>query len=403
MTSDAGTPTSSLVSGDVRRHNLALILDHIARSGPSARSEIAEATGLTRGSVTALTLLLTEAGVLRDGEPVAGGRGRPITRLELSADGIAIVAAQLDADEAVAVVTTLAGEEVYRAARHHGRPMGRPDAVLDVLADVLADALAAAASAGRRIADLSVVVFAPVGGDPARVLADTDLGWREVDVLGGLRARMPDLPGDPTLASDATVAATAEFALMDGVRNAVYLKSDSGIGGALLSDGLLIGGAHGIGGSLGHIPIVPDGQPCECGQHGCLVTVAGPDAILAAAGLGERMATEGLKAATAELVRRIASGDPTAIAAWSFAEAWIARALQVFSMTLDPEVIVLGGYWAQLAPSIERAFRGNRPLVGGDGWNPDVRAGALGVEAALRGAIEASRRRILSDPLRLAV
>ncbi|QTV79111.1 MarR family transcriptional regulator [Microbacterium sp. NIBRBAC000506063] len=100
----------SLVSGDVRRHNLQLVLDHIARTGQAARSEIAEATGLTRGSVTALVDKLLRTGLVRATEqPVSQGRGRPLVRLELAADTIALVAAQIDADRATAVVSSLAG------------------------------------------------------------------------------------------------------------------------------------------------------------------------------------------------------------------------------------------------------------------------------------------------------
>ena len=197
-------PRPSLVSGDVRRHNLTLVLQHIARSGPSARSEIAEATGLTRGAVTALTAALTEAEVLQELEPDQAEKGRPVTRLALGAPAVAILVAQVDADTATALMTSLAGDELFRVSIHHGRPMGDPGAVLDALADVVGEALEAASAMGRRVAELPVVVFAPVGGEPPVVLADTDLAWGRVDVLSGLGDRLPELAaahdgGEPRL------------------------------------------------------------------------------------------------------------------------------------------------------------------------------------------------------------
>lgn len=400
-------PRPSLVSGDVRRHNLTVVLEHIARSGPSARSEIAEATGLTRGAVTALASALTEAGVLGETDPIASGKGRPITRLELIAAEVAILVVQLDADAATALLTTLAGDELFRVSARHGRPMGDPDAVIDVLADVTGEALEAASEFGRLVAELTVVMFAPVGGEPAVVLADTDLGWGAVDVLAGVRRRILSLPESATLASDGWLAAGAERALLAGVHDLVYLKSNSGIGGAIISGDRIVAGAHGVGGALGHLPLVPNGEPCDCGQHGCLVTVAGPDTLLERAGLDHLVAERGLAGALAELSTRITAEEPAASDAWRAALPWIARALQVMCLATDPATIVIGGYWAAHTASIERAFRANRPTIAepsaGASAVPIVSAGRLGDDAALLGAVWASRDRLLADPVRLGV
>ena len=311
-------------------------------------------------------------------------------------------------------MTSLAGDELFRVSAHHGRPMGDPDAVLDVLADVVAEALEAASAMGRRVAELPVVVFAPVGGDPPMVLADTDLAWGRVDVLGGLRDRLPELTAATTavsLASDGWLAALAERSrLVDAdvaADELVYLKSNSGIGGALVSGGRVIEGAHGVGGALGHLAVVPDGVRCECGQVGCLVTVAGPDVLLERAGLSAAVAADGLAVALDELSRRIADGEPLATAGWNDALPWIARTLQILSLATDPGIIVIGGFWAPHAESIERAFRANRPAITGvDGaasGAPMLVAGRLGADAALLGAVWAARDRLLADALRLAV
>ena len=116
----------------------------------------------------------------------------------------------------------------------------------------------------------------------------------------------------------------------------VYLKSNSGIGGALVSGGRVIEGAHGVGGALGHLAVVPDGVRCECGQVGCLVTVAGPDVLLERAGLSAAVAADGLGAALEELSRRIVDGEPLAAAGWNDALPWIARTLQILSLATDP-------------------------------------------------------------------
>ena len=43
-----------------------------------------------------------------------------------------------------------------------------------------------------------------------------------------------------------------------------------GLGGTMVQDGHAIRGARGNAGEIGHIPAVLDGEPCPCGNHGCL-------------------------------------------------------------------------------------------------------------------------------------
>ena len=397
----------SLVSGDVRRHNLTLVLEHLVRSGPSARSEIADATGLTRGAVTALVAALVKAGVLRETPPTSAAAGRAMARLELAASDRAILVAQVDADTATALLTNLAGDELFRASERHGRPMGDPDAVLDVLAEVTREAIGVATGLGRNVVELPIVAFAPVGGEPSVVLADTDLGWGEVDLVGGLRSRIPALPSTVSLAADSWLAAVAEQTQLPAAETMLYLKSNSGIGGALIANGRIAPGAHGVGGAFGHLAIVPDGDLCECGQHGCLVTAAGPDLLLERAGLAGLVAERGLAEALDELTAQIAAGATPAAAAWADALPWIARTLQVLSLATDPEVIVIGGFWAAHTASIEQAFRENRPTLAepreGVPAIPAVVAGRLGADAALLGAVRAARDRLIADPTRFGL
>ncbi|MGV7637528.1 ROK family protein, partial [Mycobacterium kansasii] len=43
----------------------------------------------------------------------------------------------------------------------------------------------------------------------------------------------------------------------------------TGIGAGLLIDGQLYRGAYGVAPELGHLQVVPDGRPCDCGKRGC--------------------------------------------------------------------------------------------------------------------------------------
>ncbi|GAA2449451.1 ROK family transcriptional regulator [Agromyces soli] len=401
--------TGSLASADVGRHNLALVAGRLAALGSASRSELAEATGLARGSVTALVRRLQGDGLVRETTSVApSGKGRPRTMLELSGDHLAILTLLVDADRATAVASALNGTRLARRARRHGRPMGDPARVADVAAAVVEELLGELRAGGRRIAEASVVVWAPVGGEPTVVLADTDLDWGVVDLLALLRERSPELDalgraGRLQLLADTAVAAVAEHLDAGRPSELLYLKSDSGIGGAIVVDETPLDGSHHLAGALGHLPVVPDGARCGCGQRGCLVTVAGPDALLAAAGLDGLAREAGLTVALETFVARIRAGEPRAVAGWHGGRAELARALQILIMAIDPAVIVLGGYLAGLAEDIAAELAAIQPGIDGRRLvPPPVRGSRLGGDAALLGAERTALAKALAEPAALA-
>ncbi|MFK4789691.1 ROK family protein [Microbacterium sp. ZW T5_56] len=389
----------SLTSEDVRRHNLGLVALALT-SGPLSRSELALETGLTRGAITSLSAELIEHEIIRESDRIAPeGRGRPKTLLELSATDVALIIATLDADRVEAVVSTLDGQRLARFSERHGRPIGDPGPVIDALAQVISEALSHAATIGRPLADLSVVVWAPVGGAPAVVLADTDLGWERVDVIGLLQERLPRLSAAQIpLIADTSVAALEEHVDAGAPDHLVYLKSDSGIGGAVFADGRALTGAAGWAGMLGHLPVIPDGALCECGQHGCLVTVAGPDALLSATGLAESARDEGLDAALDRFVAGVREGSPQHVSAWTQALPHIARTLQIALLTVGADRVVLGGYLASFVDDIGAELTRIAVTAGG-AVPPHVSASRLGPDAALLGAERAARLRMIDTLL----
>ncbi|GLI27039.1 sugar kinase [Agromyces rhizosphaerae] len=395
---------------DTRTRNLALVVGRLATAGPASRTELSRGTGLARGSIRTLASTLIDAGVVREATVGGDGGGRPRTVLRLATDDLAIVTARTDADAAVAVLHGISGEELARFTARHGGPLEDPDTVLDVLAPVLDAAIGGADSRDRRIGAVSVIVPGVVGGDPAVVRVDHELGWRDVDVLAGLRERLPrlselepTLPNGLALLGEGTAAARAELDALDDLGDFLYISGHSGMGGAVVVDGEPVPGAHGSAGSIGHVAIDPTGVPCRCGQLGCLVTIAGPEIVLDRAGLTELRREHGLQTALEELRERIAANDQPAVWSWNDAVLWIGRALRALDAALDPEVIVVGGYWADLVGDIADAVTTDGFLASDAEQAPLVLAGAAGPDAALLGGFATARSRLLADPLHLAV
>lgn len=106
------------------------------------------------------------------------------------------------------------------------------------------------------------------------------------------------------LENDANAAALGEKWMGAGkaVNDLVLLTLGTGIGGGIISDGKILHGFLGMAGELGHITVIPEGNPCGCGNRGCLEKHASATAI---AGMA-RMLSLGDENLTSEGVYRLA-------------------------------------------------------------------------------------------------
>jgi glucokinase len=87
------------------------------------------------------------------------------------------------------------------------------------------------------------------------------------------------------LENDANAAALGEkwMGAGQGVEDLILLTLGTGIGGGIISAGKILRGALGMAGEIGHITVVPNGNPCGCGNTGCVEKYASATAVSAMA------------------------------------------------------------------------------------------------------------------------
>ncbi len=118
------------------------------------------------------------------------------------------------------------------------------------------------------------------------------------------------------LENDANAAALGESWIGAGadVDDLVLLTLGTGIGGGIIYKGRVMHGFLGMAGELGHLTVVPNGNPCGCGNVGCLEKHASATAITC----------------LAELMRVTPHPNPTAEDIYNLAVAGDWKAQQVF-------------------------------------------------------------------------
>jgi glucokinase len=106
------------------------------------------------------------------------------------------------------------------------------------------------------------------------------------------------------LENDAKVHALGEqwLGAARGSTEMALLTLGTGIGGAIVLDGKIFHGLHGMAGEFGHVTIEPEGVPCGCGNRGCAERYASATAVV-------RMAREAIAAGNAPALAKAASDE----------------------------------------------------------------------------------------------
>ncbi|MEV5574871.1 ROK family protein [Spirillospora sp. NPDC052269] len=271
-----------------------------------------------------------------------------------------------------------------RVLRTEGRPTGRehgPDTVVRAIVEFAAEL----ARSAPGVTAAGIAVPGLVDEATGTAVNSSNIGWRDVP----LRKLVAERLGLPVaLGHDVRTGGLGEAVRGAGRSGGdfLFLPIGTGIAAAMVLDGTPYPGSSGWSGEIGHVVVRPGGEPCACGNRGCLETYASASAIARRAG--------GIPAE--EVVERAAAGDERCAEVWSLALDTLADALAAATLMLDPSRIVLGGGLAEagdalLPPLAERlvprlTFRAPPPLVPAE----------LGPLAGMHGAAVMAQRLVSS-------
>ena len=242
---------------------------------------------------------------------------------------------------------------------------------------------------GLILAAENEVVFSPNLHEMEGIPLDEEIGGRT-----GLSV---------TVENDENAAAWGEFRYGSGkdVDHQVFVTLGTGVGGGIITHGVLLRGAQGAGGELGHVTIDAAGPGRGRGSHETLEALASGTAIQRRA---REVANEhprsplGRLAIDRELlgedVTKLArEGDEAAIKVLEDTGAWLGIGLAGFVNIFNPEVIAVGGGVSRageliLGPARKevrlRALPPSRDLV-------EIREATLGPASGVLGAAALAR------------
>jgi predicted NBD/HSP70 family sugar kinase len=400
--------------GDVRRNNLEVVLRHLSVVGPDSRASIAARTGLTPSTVSRLVGELMELRLVREagGDGDASPRrapGRPATRLELDGRHVLALGAEINVDYIAVLGNDLAGRKLHETRRPfdavRAGPVSSTEALAALCEQAIAAVTAAAGAAPVTAAGLTVAVPGLVDVARGMVTEAPNLHWTGFPLAAALSA-LPGMARVPvTVGNDANLGALAEYRAGShaGLRDLIYVTGEVGIGGGVIAGGLPLLGSHGHGGEIGHMLLDPQGPRCGCGRRGCWEALIGLGALLCKISADGSARISSPESKVAEVAARARAGEPRVLEALGELGHWVGAGAANLINLFDPQAIILGGYFRQIAewilPPANQAMRAG--VLAPDAGGCELTTSTLGFSAAARGGVLRVIDQVLSDPGRL--
>ena len=265
------------------------------------------------------------------------------------------------------------------------------EAILPDIAKTILDKIAERKLDKEEIDGVGIGVPGPVN-ERGEVPCAVNLFWGFKEVT----KELTELTGLPSKAgNDANVAALGEAwkGAAAGAKNVILVTLGTGVGGGIIVDGKIVGGAHGAGGEIGHAAVNhEEKEACNCGNCGCLEQYASATGISRLARKKMEHETRATILTKEDLSAKavfdaVKEGDEVAIEVATEMGNYLGHAMADMAAVLDPAVFVIGGGVSKAGevllsfiekPFMEKAFFANK--------NVKFKLATLGNDAGICGA-----------------
>ncbi|HSJ50580.1 MAG TPA: ROK family transcriptional regulator [Actinomycetota bacterium] len=338
------------------------LLRRVVAGEATTRAELALATGLARSTISQRVDALVQQGWLVEaGEaPSTGGR-RPTVLAFNRGAGIVLVA-DVGATHSRIAVADLAGTPLAETRGDLDVAAG-PDPVLEWVLERFRELLEHVGRSERHVRGIGMGVPTPVEFATGRPVHPPIMpGWDNFAIPEWFRERL-DVP--VLVDNDVNIMAVGEhWSHWRNQENLLFIKVGTGIGCGIIAGGRIHRGAQGAAGDIGHVRVAGYEEIlCECGNPGCLESIASGRALarqLTAMGIGAKNGRD--------VVKLVKAGNRDALRLVRDAGRLIGRVLSGAVNLLNPAIIVVGGDVAQadqhlLAGIREAVYERSTPLA----------------------------------------
>ena len=387
----------------VKQHNLQVILLSLLYEPILSRVQLAKRTKLSNTTITNLITELIGQGIVKeingkDAEidemrPV----GRPRTSIYLDPNARYVIGIHIGIGIFRVGLANLRAEIIF----NHTQNFSIDSPASDVLGKIIANVEEVIDESGiprNKILGIGVGASGLVDFTTGVNLLAPNLDWHNVPLRDQLQEKL-NLP--VIVDNNVRNMALGEtyFGAGIGVDSVAFVYGRTGVGAGLTFKGRVFRGSSKGAGEIGHsIMLVHNGEPCQCGNNGCLETLVSESIILREAGEIAKLHPDGIMfniqkntpdCSPIECVFEAArQGDIQVQKIIEERAYYLGVALANLVNLFNPELILLGGIFSLgqdlFLPTVSNTIQ--KLAFGGMGKNISLKATTFGWKAGVTGA-----------------
>ena len=313
----------------MQKMNRLKVLNYVRKHPDALRPEISRETGLSLASITNITSYLLDIGILSEnGTETVGRVGRKSTLLRFSNDAYSLICVFLSEDYINIYVTDLLGNPAERF-KHPTKNLSS-DAVISLIKNSLTDIIGKidkSSVLGIGIAISGLVL------ENSRFIFSSKFKWKSFDI----KTILEDATHLPVFVDNISpVRASWHFNVQSTYDkdNMLFVDLENGIGAVWFSGGQI---NTSVLGEIGHTTVEKDGEPCFCGNRGCLEAMCSTKRLLSLyeSATGQRLDNLSL------LEKLYNEGDKSAVFAITECSKYLGIGLANLINLFNPSVIVI--------------------------------------------------------------
>lgn len=350
---------------NVALQNEQLVISLLRRNGAMSQTQLRKLSGLSTSTSSYIIARLRNKGYILETKGVSDKRGAKPMILAINPQGCFAVGVELKPDGVYAGLFDFNASLIDQV--RVSIESTDIDDVCGAISDSVRHLLGLHKQAAERLKGVAVAVSGAVEANSFVVLS-SPMGWRNIALKDSLEQYI-----DYSVTIYSTqVRMLAELDLQSPLKNMLYINIGNGVGGHIIIDGKLAGGATGRTGEIGHIVMEPDGRKCGCGNIGCLET------IISGVSISSKIKADIHNGVKSCLSSSISSKEPPESVVAKFGQGikagdryctdlaeqlsdYLCKAVCMMVNICDPEAVTLAGYVSEncfdfLAEKLKKAF-----------------------------------------------
>lgn len=257
----------------MKQLNIAAILKVVRDNKGLSRADIAKLTGLTPASITNITKFLLEDKYLIESKIGESSGGRPPIILEINPNARYIIGVSIGIGNIEVVITNLNANIRIKKTIIVSDERYNKELIFDELIKLINEVVEESEINRDDILGIGIALHGIVNAKDGISKYSPYYRWENVDIKGILEEKL-NYP--VYVDNDVRAMAMGEslFGISKRIANFITISISNGVGAGIIIGNNPYYGVDYSAGEIGHIIVEGDGDKCNCGNYGCLETVA---------------------------------------------------------------------------------------------------------------------------------